>query len=52
MAEFTLVAKNSGGATVMSGRKSKGAQAYRELAENLLAYWTAGAALRTYTADA
>nr|WP_206030616.1 ParA family protein [Rhodococcus sp. B10] len=36
------------GATVLSGRKSKGAQAYRELAANLLAYWN-GSELETYS---
>ncbi|MET4048589.1 MULTISPECIES: AAA family ATPase [unclassified Rhodococcus (in: high G+C Gram-positive bacteria)] len=37
------------GSTVLSGRKSKGAQAYRELAANLLAHWQHGAALATYS---
>lgn len=36
------------GATVLSGRKNKGAQAYRELAENLLSHWENGAALKTF----
>jgi chromosome partitioning protein len=39
---------SASGATVLSGRKNKGAQAYRELAENLLAYWDGGADLKTY----
>ncbi|MFY2788178.1 ParA family protein [Rhodococcus sp. KRD162] len=39
---------SASGATVLSGRKNKGAQAYRELAENLLAHWDDGAALTTY----
>lgn len=39
---------SASGATVLSGRKNKGAQAYRELAENLLAYWDGGADLETY----
>lgn len=36
------------GATVLSGRKNKGAQAYRELAENLLSHWENGVALKTF----
>ncbi|WP_415974311.1 ParA family protein [Rhodococcus sp. 077-4] len=39
---------SASGATVMSGRKNKGAQAYRELAENLLAHWEDEAELKTY----
>ncbi|MEW2017016.1 AAA family ATPase [Rhodococcus sp. NPDC076796] len=39
---------SASGATVLSGRKNKGAQAYRELAENLLAYWDGEADLKTY----
>ncbi|MFI8566905.1 ParA family protein [Rhodococcus sp. NPDC078407] len=39
---------SASGATVLSGRKNKGAQAYRDLAENLLAYWDDGAELKTY----
>ncbi|MFC4602473.1 ParA family protein [Rhodococcus kronopolitis] len=38
------------GATVLAGRKSKGAQAYRELAANLAAHWDTGAALTTFNA--
>lgn len=39
---------SASGATVLSGRKNKGAQAYRELAENLLGHWETGAELATY----
>lgn len=39
---------SASGATVLSGRKNKGAQAYRELAENLLAHWEGRAELKTY----
>lgn len=39
------------GATVIAGRKNKGAQAYRELAENLLAYWAKGRKLKTFAAQ-
>ncbi|MEE2034418.1 ParA family protein [Rhodococcus chondri] len=38
---------SASGATVLAGRKNKGAQAYRELAENLLNYWTDGRKLET-----
>ncbi|SNT33803.1 ParA family protein [Rhodococcoides kyotonense] len=40
------------GASVLSGRKSKGAQAYRELATNLLSYWNNGSELETYSPSA
>jgi chromosome partitioning protein len=39
---------SASGATVLSGRKNKGAQAYRELAQNLLAHWEGTAELKTY----
>ena len=39
---------SASGATVLSGRKNKGALAYRELAESLWNHWTTGAALATY----
>lgn len=39
---------SASGATVLSGRKNKGAQAYRELADNLLAHWNDGTELKTY----
>nr|WP_206039472.1 AAA family ATPase [Rhodococcus sp. HNM0563] len=43
---------SASGATVLSGRKNKGAQAYRELAENLLACWTSGAKPATLAVQA
>lgn len=39
---------SASGATVLSGRKSKGAQAYRDLAQNLQDHWRNGSALKTY----
>lgn len=42
---------SASGTSVIAGRKNKGAQAYRELADNLAAHWSDGAALRTYVAD-
>ncbi|MFZ2172587.1 MAG: ParA family protein [Rhodococcus sp. (in: high G+C Gram-positive bacteria)] len=39
------------GATVLAGRKNKGAQAYRELAENLAKFW-AGSELVTFAGTA
>ncbi len=39
------------GSSVLTGRKNKGAQAYRELAEGLLAHWKSGRKLATYTPD-
>lgn len=42
---------SASGATVMSGRKNKGATAYRELAENLVKHWDSGADLNTVTLD-
>jgi chromosome partitioning protein len=39
---------SASGATVMSGRKNKGAQAYGELAANLLDHWDNGAPLKTF----
>ncbi|WP_407443854.1 ParA family protein [Rhodococcus sp. (in: high G+C Gram-positive bacteria)] len=38
---------SASGSTVLAARKNKGADAYRELAENLLASWTKGTALPT-----
>ncbi|MBM7460145.1 ParA family protein [Rhodococcus coprophilus] len=38
---------SASGSTVLAGRKNKGADAYRELAENLLASWTKGTPLPT-----
>jgi len=42
---------SASGATVLSGRKSKGAQAYRDLAGNLLEHWENGSPLRTYSPE-
>ena len=39
------------GPSVLAGRKNKGAMAYRELAEGLLAHWKSGRKLATYTPD-
>lgn len=39
---------SASGATVLAGKRSKGAQAYRELAENLVGYWDSGSELRTF----
>lgn len=40
---------SASGATVISGRKSKGANAYRELAENLVNYWDGSVELITFS---
>ncbi|CDZ89416.1 putative Soj/ParA-related protein [Rhodococcus ruber] len=40
---------SASGASVLAGRKNKGAEAYRELAENLLAHWRDGKELVTFT---
>ena len=42
---------SASGTSVISGRKNKGAEAYRELARNLDAHWTDGAALQTYDGE-
>jgi chromosome partitioning protein len=39
------------GASVLAGRRNKGAQAYRELAEALLKHWKTGKALATFTPE-
>lgn len=39
------------GSSVLSGRKNKGAQAYRELADGLLRHWQSGKKLATYTPE-
>ena len=39
------------GSSVLTGRKNKGAMAYRELAAALLAYWKSGKKLPTFTPD-
>ncbi len=40
------------GATVLAGRKNKGAEAYRELAESLSGYWWGGADLAIFATSA
>ena len=42
---------SASGASVLAGRKNKGAIAYRELATALLKHWKTGKALPTYTPD-
>lgn len=42
---------SASGATVLSGRKNKGALAYRELAASLLEYWKTGTAMPTFTPE-
>ena len=42
---------SASGATVLSGRKNKGAIAYRELAASLLRYWRSGKAMPTFTPE-
>jgi chromosome partitioning protein len=42
---------SASGASVLAGRKNKGANAYRELASALLKHWKTGKALATYTPD-
>jgi len=42
---------SASGASVIAGRKSKGASAYRELAASLLKYWKSGRALPTFTPE-
>ncbi|HSA40969.1 MAG TPA: ParA family protein [Mycobacterium sp.] len=42
---------SASGATVLSGRKNKGAIAYRELAASLLRYWKSGKAMPTFTPE-
>ncbi len=39
------------GSSVISGRKNKGAGAYRELANSLLKHWKNGKSLATYAPD-
>jgi len=38
---------SASGSSVLTGRKNKGAAAYRELATNLLAHWDNGTPLQT-----
>jgi chromosome partitioning protein len=42
---------SASGASVLAGRKNKGANAYRELATALTKYWKSGKALPTYAPD-
>ncbi|HOB48106.1 MAG TPA: AAA family ATPase [Mycobacterium sp.] len=42
---------SASGSSVLSGRKNKGAQAYRELATSLLAHWKSGKALPTFSPE-
>ena len=42
---------SASGASVLSGRKSKGGTAYRELADALLKHWKSGKALPTFTPE-
>jgi chromosome partitioning protein len=42
---------SASGASVLAGRKNKGAQAYRELASALLKHWKSGTELATFTPD-
>ena len=42
---------SASGASVLAGRKNKGAMAYRELAAALLKHWKSGKALPTYTPE-
>ena len=42
---------SASGASVLAGRKNKGALAYRELATALLKHWKSGKALATFTPD-
>lgn len=42
---------SASGASVIAGRKNKGAQAYRQLAEALLKYWKSGKTLPTFAPE-
>jgi chromosome partitioning protein len=42
---------SASGSSALTGRKNKGASAYRELARSLLKYWKSGTALPTFTPD-
>ena len=42
---------SASGSSVLAGRKTKGAIAYRELADSLLKHWKSGRALPTYTPE-
>jgi chromosome partitioning protein len=43
---------SASGASVIAGRKNKGAAAYRELAQAILGHWTTGDPLPTFTPEA
>jgi len=40
---------SASGSSILAGRKTKGAIAYRELAESLLKHWKSGKKLATFT---
>jgi chromosome partitioning protein len=42
---------SASGSSVLAGRKTKGANAYRELADGLLKHWKTGKALATFTPE-
>ncbi|MGV0636107.1 AAA family ATPase [Mycolicibacillus trivialis] len=42
---------SASGASVLSARKNKGAEAYRELAESLVKHWKTGKAMPTFTPE-
>lgn len=42
---------SASGSSVLAGRRNKGAQAYRELAEGLLTHWKTGEAMATFTPE-
>ena len=42
---------SASGASVLTGRRNKGSDAYRQLADALLKHWKTGKALPTYTPD-
>ncbi|MGL4306231.1 MAG: ParA family protein [Mycobacteriaceae bacterium] len=42
---------SASGATVLVGRKNKGAQAYQQLAESLIAFWQCGTALPEFSCE-
>lgn len=42
---------SASGSSVLAGRKNKGANAYRELAESLMKHWKTGRALATFTPE-
>jgi chromosome partitioning protein len=42
---------SASGASVIAGRKNKGAVAYRELAESLLKHWKSGKKMATFAPE-